>query len=396
MPRKKRNDIIAGIFILVSFGLLLLLLFLMGTFKSFFKPTKEVDVIFKEVQGLRRGEPVFFLGRKIGSVRSLKFRTYDEKVQTNKGDKTVMMSRVLVTLGVPEDSWKLLKKDSAVLVDRTITGNLRVLIGEGESNDFLHEFDKNITLRGSVAFDLDETGKKLTQALEKVNSVLTEVTTILTNLRESGQIQSIFHDISSTTEKLKESTGPVIDTVKEIASEVKGILNENRENLKTAVSNLTDSSLKLSDFFTHRLDPAAKSLEEALDNAQEAAKSLNNLVLRNGSRVENIIRSLSTSANSAETLTAEIRRRPWRLLYEPTPEEIQTLGLYDAAWAYNLSASALNHSVNELSSLAKSNENDLDDDILQKAMDQVEANLKRQKETEEAFYTMLRKRVSAE
>ncbi len=391
MSRKRRNEVFAGLFIIASTFLFFLLLFMMGTFQNVLRQYRNVEVVFEDVQGLRRGDPVYFLGRKIGSVARVEFHERVEPHPVESG-KILRMSRVLVTLSIPEAYWRLLKTDSTVVVDKSITGNLSVLIREGESNNFLANQEDDVRISGAVYFSMDDTAQKLTTALEKANRILSEFAAILDNLRESGHLQSILQDLADTTTRLKNNTGPIADRVASITEDLQKILHENRPHLKVALENIAKSSDLLKSFLDERLVPAADSLESALASARNVAKSFDGLLARNRSRLDEIVESLSNSATSAETLIGEVRRRPWRLLYEPTPAEVETLGIYDAAWAYNLAASELNRSVNELAALAR-DAGDLDRAVIERALDQVEATLRDQQSKEEAFYELLRSRV---
>ena len=395
MPRKRRNDLIAGSFIVMSSSLLLVLLFWIGSFEGFFRTFKQVDVVFQDVKGLRPGDPVYFLGYLVGKVDAVRIAPNADRVQLDDGDKDVPVSRVLVTLAIPTETWNLLKVDSPVVVDRSITGNLSVHIGEGHSDEYLSglETTEAQRLRGDVVFDVDETAAKLTQAIEKANAILTDLAVILANLRESGHLQSIFEDIADTAKILKKHTGPLTDRVGSIADQMEGILSDNRGDLKAAITNVAESSKTLKDFLNRRLDHAADSLDEALTSAKQVTAAANRLVSRNSSRVDVIVESLEEAASNADGIFAEIRRRPWRLFYEPKPGELESLGIYDAAWAYNLTAKELNNTLGHLSSLTKTDPDSIDSTLVQRTIDEVEAKLRRQRETEEAFYALLKKRI---
>ena len=395
MPRKRRNDLIAGSFIVISSALLLVLLFWIGTFEGFFRTFKRVEVVFEDVKGLRPGDPVYFLGYLVGKVDAVRIAPNADRIQPEGGGKDVSVSRVLATLAIPAETWNLLKADSPVAVDRSITGNLSVHIGEGETDEYLSRLETNEArrLRGDVVFDVDKTAAKLTHALEKANTILTELAAILENLRESGHLQSIFQDIADTAQLLKKSTGPLADQIEKIAGQVESILSDNREDLKMGITNVAESSKTLRDFLNRRLDPAADVLDEALTSAKEIATTVKSLVSRNRTRVDNIVGSLEAAVSNAEGIFAEIRRRPWRLFYEPETGELESLGLYDAAWAYNLTATELNKTINQLAALAKLHPGSIDAAVVQSTLDDVEAKLKRQRETEEAFYALLKKQV---
>ena len=109
----------------------------------------------------------------------------------------------------------------------------------------------------------------------------------------------------------------------------------------------------------------------------------------NRPHVDTILEDLRAVSTNAATLTAEIKRRPWRLLYRPSEEEESEMDLYDAAWAYNLGATELNRSVRDLVSYLKQERQDVPQEKLKDAEERVRQSLLRQREFEDAFWQRL-------
>ncbi|MBI4582424.1 MAG: hypothetical protein HY717_00125 [Planctomycetes bacterium] len=402
MAKTRRNEILAGVFFLLAAFLLFLLLFLMGTFESLLRSTREIQVVFNEVQGLREGDPVYYLGQKVGVVRKLEIIELEAPPPDPKKAPGEAMpskaARVVVTVAMPERFCTLVREDSPVLIDKSITGNLSVLIREGKKR-YMHELPeckagKTVRLQGSVAFDVIETASKVEATLEKVNQLTQEIAEFVDSIKQSGHIDNILMDIRSTTEALRKTAGPLSNKVDKIADEIEGILSENREGIKQTVANLSESSAHVKEVLLRRLEPAAKTLESSLAQMEKASKELETLLARNRGNLNGILDDLRETANNAANLTAEIRRRPWKLLYNPSASEVEVFDLYDSAWAYNLAASSLNRSVQELSALAASKNTDEETQkLIQKLIANLEAGLKRLREAEEAFYNLLKERL---
>ena len=100
---------------------------------------------------------------------------------------------------------------------------------------------------------------------------------------------------------------------------------------------------------------------------------------------------LSRAASNSENLTAEIKRRPWRLLYQPSLEEMKALELYDAAWAYNEGSTELHRSVRELAAyLAVDPESPRQSELIESAIAHVKESLGRHREAEDLFWERLK------
>jgi len=54
-----------------------------------------------------------------------------------------------------------------------------------------------------------------------------------------------------------------------------------------------------------------------------------------------MIASLKVTGDNLKAASAEVRRSPWRLLYNPAPNEMANLNLYDSARQFAEGASAL-------------------------------------------------------
>src|SRR5262245_25576947 len=71
MARKHRHELLAGGFIVMSLCLLVLIIFLKGTFREIVEQAEDLRVVFDDVKGLKLSDPVFFLGSKVGRVSGL-------------------------------------------------------------------------------------------------------------------------------------------------------------------------------------------------------------------------------------------------------------------------------------------------------------------------------------
>ena len=97
----RRNEIRAGIFLLISFVILVVMIFAVSDIQSLFKKKKEVKVLFQFSDGIEKNAPVRLSGIKIGKVS-------DIRVVPEKGDK------VELTLSVFNDT--VLRRDTKAAI----------------------------------------------------------------------------------------------------------------------------------------------------------------------------------------------------------------------------------------------------------------------------------------
>lgn len=278
-------------------------------------------------------------------------------------------------------------RDAKILIDKSITGNLTVII-LGLDGEPLQPGEE---LVGGTTFDAVQTAARIQSTLERVTEVVDRVGSLLQRVDESGVIDEaaraipqMLTDISKAIRVVRDKSIPVATRLEEIAVIVKEILDENREGIRTTVRNVSVSSESVREVLQN-LEPTRKSVEDAMQKVASTCGSVANIFERNGGYVEGLLKDLRQTAATANHLTAEIRRRPWRLLYKPEADEMDTFDLFDAAWAYNLSATTLNLSVEQLTSLSRA-PGQIDPGRLEGVLQDLSASLQRQREAEDRFF----------
>ena len=391
MARKKRNEILVGAFVAVSLALLVLLLILKGTLSGLFSPQGQVQVVLEDIRGLKVGDPVFYLGAKVGGVTSVEFarKSWGREAvglfPDEKGEKT----RVLITLSMPENVRKLLRTNSTVDIDKNLTGNISVLIGEGDGAVLP---DERPLLKGSPGVELTEIAGVANSILLKFSPAVEDLAGLARRLAGSGDLETAAADLAGLARELREGLGAVRTDLDALLVEARGILHENRADIRAAASNLAEGS-GLARRVLEKLEPAAGELRGALAQLEKAGSAVSGAIQGNRASIDAILEDVRTSVASATQLTADIRRRPWRLLYKPSKSEEESLDLYDAAWAYNLGASDLERSLRALTERLQADpEGKNTPEAVRFASKQVEESLKRHREAEEAFFKRLKGR----
>ena len=75
MPQYKRNEIRAGLLILIAFILMCVGIVVIADFQSYLKPMKTYHFAFDEVSGLKINDMVRYAGIKSGFVKNIEKQT---------------------------------------------------------------------------------------------------------------------------------------------------------------------------------------------------------------------------------------------------------------------------------------------------------------------------------
>ncbi len=392
MKPKRKNEILLGGFILAALMLFVLLLSLMGTLGRLFEPTTEVRVFFSDIRGLKSGDPVSFLGSKVGRVTDVEFsrRRWGEEFAGLFPGESGERTRVVITLEIPRRIHEFLRADTPVEIDKNLTGKLTVLLGDGTGGSLPLE---GAALKGSPGVSLATIAGRVDETLKTLDPAIENLAGLMNRLAGSKDLDRAMEDLAIFTQQLSEGIGPIRELLAGSLQEMRDILRENRENIHSTTSNLAKGT-ELVHKVLEKVEPASGGLQKALDQVEKAGAALTDAIGDNRPRIDAIVEDIRRAIANAANLTADVRRRPWRLLYQPSEADLETLDLYDAAWAYNLGAADLERTLNNLSLqlTADPDGNSRNEAALRTAYLEVEESLRRHREAEDAFWTRLRER----
>lgn len=378
MAKKRRSELLVGSFITVGIFLFVFLLFLMGSLDFVLARQVIVEADFQDVQSLQPGDPVYVFGLKVGTVVSL------EIVQGGAG----VQSKVRVRMRMPEETRKCLRKDTVVRIDKSLTGNISVLILDGVGPP-LPEGDR---LEGMTSVDLGAVTEKVNQVLSEGEKLVTTISKIVNEIESQGTLTTAVADLAALAKDLRAEVSPLRDHVREILAEIRGILDENRLDIRHTMANMKETS-GLAKGFVEKLDRVPQLLEGSLVDVQSAGAALKDILQENRAHIDTILEDLRQTSTNAANLSAEVKRRPWMLLYKPSDAEKQAMDLYDAAWAYNLGATELNRTVRDLKDqIQRMSREGYSADVLDTAKAKVQESLERYREAEDIFWEQLRSR----
>ena len=85
----RSSEVKAGLFIFVSFIALVIWVFSLGNLKEYFRPKKELLIIFNFAGGLEVGAPVHYAGLEVGRVEDISLSSAQNKLGMERVSVTV-------------------------------------------------------------------------------------------------------------------------------------------------------------------------------------------------------------------------------------------------------------------------------------------------------------------
>jgi ABC-type transporter Mla subunit MlaD len=399
---KERNNIKAGIFILVSIALIVTVILSITGIQRIFMPEQDRTVSFRlsdDLGGLQVGDEVRVGGFKVGVVKAIEIRdNVTEAAPTvaaattkpapaasaaRAADKT----RLLVTFTLP--TRYEIHEDAVVGVQATITGTACLNISElgtGKVTDGQvalvgqpSPLNALLATLGGVAPELKPMIADARLAVADVRTkTVPELNAALVNVRSKT-----VPELNEALSKYKGAGGHLEDMLGQSKTDFKGTVH----NLKTATGTINEKLPGVMDAahqFIARLDDAVKNTSGTLEdvkasmaNFKVVSEKARDVVGGNKGKLDSMIASLKTTGDNLKAASAEIRHSPWRLLYKPGKGEVANLNLYDSARQFADGAGSLNDAALALrDALANKNANPEEVKELLKKLDESFANFR--------------------
>ncbi len=181
MQKNTGSKIKLGIFVSVSFALLLIGIYFIGEKQQMFSTTFHLSGIFKDISGLQVGNNVRFSGINVGVISEI---------------EQITDSTVRVGMTINEKTHKFIKKNSkAIIGSDGLMGNKIVLILPGTSN--LPAIANNDTIATTQPISMDDILIKIKETSDNAANITGSLSIIMDNISEGkGTIGKLFFDSS--------------------------------------------------------------------------------------------------------------------------------------------------------------------------------------------------------
>jgi phospholipid/cholesterol/gamma-HCH transport system substrate-binding protein len=376
MQHKQRNEILVGAFLCVGFALFVLLLFLMGSLDALLQSTTVVEADFEDVQSLEVGDNVYLFGRKAGKVTGISL------LPRKEGERAA----IRVAMVMPADSRPYLREDSLVKIDKSLTGNISVLIQESSGNPL----PPDGRLKGSPSTDLASITEKVNRVLDEGEKAVAAVSRLVSTIESKGDIPAALAEAAGLLKDVRTEFPSLKDRLDQALAVLKDVVDENRLDLRHTIANLKETTGEAKGVVAD-LRGAPEKISRSLTEIEKAGAEVAAVVRENRGQIGSLLEDLNETSANLSNLTADVKRRPWRLLYRPSASELAAMDLYDAAWAYNLGATELNRSLRDLTQEIEKNGGKVDGSpAIAELRQAIAARLEKQRQVEDLFWEKLR------
>ncbi len=344
--KSERNDLKAGLFIVVSIALMIAVVVAIKGASHFLQPMTVHSVRFSladNVGGLAQGDPVRIGGAKVGSIQDIVIDAESEQ------------PGIVVKFEIPKRFQ--LHKNAEVSVEPSLTGtsvlNFQAM-GDGAAiaeGDFL-QGSPTPTLTSFIASASGLIGDARKTTMPKVNSAIDNAGGAFASVRE--KIQPIV-----------ERYNAVADSGKSALDAVGSLFGDTKPDFRRTVANLADTTGDIKQRLPNileKVDGTLTKIQSALDktnaalvdiqqtalDARSVMGSARSILTTNRGKIDAMIASLKAAGDNLKFATSEIRRSPWRLLYKPSPGEVANLNIYDSTRQFADGAGALSEAATAL------------------------------------------------
>lgn len=331
-----RYTVLAGLFLLGSVALAIVIAFSLTNVLERFRPSKQFTVRFKMNEGapgLKPDSQVTLGGQKIGSVTSVGFDddALHVLVGVRIGSQYPLFSNAIIGLERP-----LLGSQSWINISNVGSGGTALAAGstiDGRpAGGFLSQFgltqDDVRKLLDSTQDTIADLNELINANRAKIDGIFDDVQTITKSTRERWPDWTSKFDLTLTNvsnfskdlSPLASNFNSKVENFGKLLGNVNEVIEENRGNIHSITSDAKDIASTLKTQTVPSVDNITKSIEGwCATELPELRRSVANLRLM---------------TDQAKRAVVEIRAQPWRLFFQPSKKELETDVLFWAANAY--------------------------------------------------------------
>ena len=353
MAKKQRNAFRAGVFMLLSIVLILAMVVAIKGFGRVFEPVQIRAARFPlraDLGGLQVGDNLRVAGFTVGEIQSINLIT------------NVKKPYVRVTFTLPKKY--TLRTGAKVVIGGTITGTSWLnfeSLGTGQP------LPPDYVLTGQPS-GLDHALSTFASLAPQIKSMIMQIRTttvplVNADLTKLGATEDSIHvaAISATgvLNSIHAAIKPALARYDQAADKTAYAMDQAGKLLHSgrqgAVMNLNAAAAEIRQAIPALLAQARADLDQVhatFTNTAALTADARKLLAANQNRVAGIIRAVHSASVDLRTFAVEIRHSPWRLLYKPSPEDINNIEIYDAVRQFAQAARHLQHAADVLQAAA--------------------------------------------
>ncbi|MCC6546378.1 MCE family protein [Candidatus Sumerlaeota bacterium] len=306
MNASRRNEVIVGIFVLVAFGALFGLTFIIQG-STGLNPY-HVRTEYPNVSGLEIGSPVLVQGFRTGRVIKM----------TPGGRGPDGRATVIVTAEVSRNI-PIYKNAEVKLVQQGFIGDKRLEIDPGTQE--AGEIEMNQMITGVPPTDMDVLIKKGQKMLDDLSVTLENVREITSDKERIARIDETIANIQKSSDELRAMMAENRESIKVTVANVQELTEKGKSIADRTDKTMTDAQAIVADFRKNTQDLAEK-VNTLLAKADKAGDGANELLQTSKREIEELSDSLQKASESLNKLVGGLndgRGTAGMLLQDPRP-----------------------------------------------------------------------------
>lgn len=366
----------AGLFVIAGIVLAILIIFTLADLNRLFEQQQMIQVYYpldEGLQGLKEGAIVTLGDQPIGSVTLI-----EDKIEESE-DGALRVVGKMITASIPEryDIFRnAIIELKAPLIGSGTWLNIRSV---GEESPYTESTPITGRIAGSTQVQelIRETGIGSEQR-QQIGNIIANVEAVTAVLRDdlpaitqtANQMMSnantAANDLKETAIKLRHVTDHIeqrsadwvnrIDrmtlSAEQALASAQNLVQDKDAALRQSVDNVYQVTQTLRDKTVVQITGALDQAIVAIENFRQTSDHLKTFVVGQRPILELALANAKLTTDQLKLAAIEIRRQPWRLLYQPDDEEVHADNLYDAARSFALAASTLQATAQSLQTLS--------------------------------------------
>jgi len=270
----RKNEIRAGILLLTSFAIAVVMLFAVSDLQGMFKKRKEYKVLFQSNEGLEKNANVRISGIRIGRVSNM-------RVVPELGGK------VELTLDVFDEA--VIKEDMKVSIKTLgLVGKKYVDFSGGTPGS--KPLKPGATLYGEESLKMEDLTR---MGLEVVN-----------------KLKGVAQNIEKIVQNVERTVGdPVLS--KNIKGAVQNV-NDITENVKVMTASKDEVAKTLKE-----LPELMKKVDASVANLKEITEKTDKMMGENRKNIDDTLANVKEISSNVKDLTEKMKKDPWILIRKP-------------------------------------------------------------------------------
>lgn len=270
----RRNEIRAGIFLLASFVVLIVMIFAVSDIKSLFQQTRDIRVLFQFSDGIEKNAPVRFSGLKIGKVTRI-------GVAADRNDRIELVLTILKDTVIKTDT-------KATIKSLGLVGGKYVELTGGSAQAPM--LPSNGTIMGEESLKLEDLTKAALEVVGRLKNIAANLDNLLGDPALSKQLKGTVANLQGISANIREMTS-------------------GKEEIAQGLKNLPE--------IIKKIDDSAANLKAITEKSNAIVGKTGEIVTENKKNIDAAMQHFRDMARNLKDASEEIKEQPWKLLRKP-------------------------------------------------------------------------------